>query len=180
MYQNDQQLIKDLVDGNSLAFRYLFDIYYSPLCGYVTNFTSDPDLAEDIVQNSLLIIWRKRKKLHITISLKSYLYKICYNEYIDYYRKNKKIREHLEKLKYEEIERLKENMEADPEIINLKKEKLRKAIKNLPEKCREVFLLNKYEGLTYAEIAEELGISLKTVENHLGNALKRLRKELRE
>src|SRR5690606_297594 len=99
LYQNEERLIKDIIKGNSGAFKYVFDLYYADLCRYVTHFTSDPDQAEDIVQNSMLSLWKKRKKIMITTSLKSYLYKACHNGYIDLYRKNKLINEHLEKLR---------------------------------------------------------------------------------
>jgi RNA polymerase sigma-70 factor (ECF subfamily) len=179
-YLNDKELINDIYEGNSNAFKYVFDLYYVHLCRYVTNFTSDPDVAEDIVQSCYVSLWKQRKKIIFTSSLKSYLYKSCYNGYIDFYRKNKTISEHLEKLRYIEVQRFQTDLEFNSENLSLKKKKLEKAIDNLPEKCRQIFILNKYEGLQYKEIAEDLNISVKTVENQIGIALKRLREELQD
>lgn len=178
LFLNEERLIRDIKKGDSGAFRYVFDLYYSDLCRYVTRFTLDSAQAEDIVQNILLTLWRDRKKTEITTSLKSYLYKAGYNGYIDLYRKEKKISLQLETIRYVEIQRLQNEDEAASEALLEKKEKLKIAIDRLPEKCREVFLLHKYEGLQYKEIAEELDLSLKTVENHMGNALKRLKEAL--
>lgn len=179
-YQNEEQLVHDLHEGNSMAFKYVFGLYYTDLCRYVKNFTSNPDEAEDIVQNSFVSLWRKRKKIIFNTSLKSYLYKSCYNGYIDFYRKKKLINEHLENLRHLEVQSLQSGFEANSKDLEQKKIRLGRAIQDLPEKCREIFILNKYEGLRYQEIANELGISIKTVENQIGIALKRLKQKLKK
>lgn len=164
---------EDIRAGNRTAFKYAFNFYYSKLCTYTINLTLNPEVAEDIVQEVFINFWNNRKEIHITTSLKSYLYKSCYNKYIDTYRKTKTINKKLEELRYIEIQRL---TEEDTSIRNYQIELLNKAIEELPEKCREIFILSKLEGLKYKEIAEKLGISIKTVENQIGTAFMKLRK----
>jgi RNA polymerase sigma-70 factor (ECF subfamily) len=179
-YCNEEQLIRDIGKGDSNAYQFTFELYYEQLCRYVYSFTTDYDLAEDLVQNSFASLWKNHKSIIITTSLKNYLYRSCYNNYIDFYRKNKKIRESLEKIRYTEIQNLQIDMEINSEDFNLKKKKIEKAVNSLPEKCRQIFILNKYEGLRYKEIAKDLGVSVKTIENQISIAIKKLKKELKE
>lgn len=167
--------IEDIKAGDKSAYKYAFDYFYADLCGHTTNLTSDIDLAEDIVQEIFIGLWNNRKKILITTSLKSYLYRSCYNKYIDIYRKNKNINKKLEEFRYVKLMNLEEE---DASLKNQKIEYLNKAIQELPPKCKEIFVLSKFEGLKYQEIAEKLDISIKTVENQIGFAYSKLRKTL--
>lgn len=171
-FTNEEDCIEAIKGGNRAAFRYCFDLYYQRLCHYTSNFTLDFDQAEDIVQGVFIKLWNNREHLIITTSLKSYLYKSCYYKYIDLYRKKKNISEKLEEYRYQKLMNLEEK-EADP-----KQEKitiLNQAIQELPPKCREIFVLSKFDGLKYQEIADHLNISKKTVENQIGKAYSFLR-----
>lgn len=172
---NESKWIGDIKAGNKAAFQYAFDYFYANLCQYTANLSQDPDSAEDIVQEVFINIWKKKRNLLITTSLKSYLYKACYNKYIDTYRKEKK-----KHLKLEEFRRVKlmELQEEDASIQAQKIKNLNEVIQALPPKCKEVFLLSKYEGLKYQEIAAKQGISIKTVENQISLAYSKLRKAL--
>ncbi|SHJ87456.1 RNA polymerase sigma factor [Pseudozobellia thermophila] len=172
-YSDNAQLINALKKGSSKAFDYLVDTYHHKLCMYAYSLIHDQDSAEDIVQNVFVRTWQKRHKLKTTFSIKSFLYRSVYNEFIDQYRKRKPFFP-LEK-KY--IDTVTEIVEDDDKhslerIINLVKQE----IQNLPPKCREVFLLSKEDGLSNVEIAEYKNVSIKAVEGHLHKAFSILRK----
>lgn len=173
-FSNNFFLAKRLGSGDAKAYEYLMDSFYQNLCNYAYTLTNDHNKAEDIVQNVFVKVWTKRKKINPDFSIKNFLYKSVYNEFIDGYRKNKPVL-YLEK-KYLEaidlvVEKEKENLE---EIIKL----VDQEIDNLPKKCKRIFLLNKKEGLTHTEISEHLGISIKTIEAHMTRAFKILNEKL--
>ena len=171
-YSNDEVLIQDFKDGNDKAFKYLFDFYYPKLCRFIRNFVSDSSSAEDIVQEALIGFWNKRSRIEINISLKSYLFRACYNKYLDFYREKQKIHEKLEEFRYLSIIHLYQEEESSQKEKHIL---LKREIEKLPRKCQEVFLLCKVKGLKYKEVAELLNISERTVENHISNAFKQLR-----
>ena len=90
-YQDENNLIKELKKGTSSAYLFLVKTYHHKLCVYVYSLTNDTELSEDIVQNVFTKIWSKRKRLKDNFSIKNYLYKSVYNEFIDQYRKKKKV-----------------------------------------------------------------------------------------
>ena len=174
-FSNQQKLVKSLKKGKREAFKYLIDTYYPQLCDYATNLARDDFKSEDIVQNVLVRMWNQRDKLNASISIKNYLYKSVYNEFIDQYRKDMAITV-LEK-KYTEgvVLAFEDEDEAGVEglIVQMKLE-----IDNLPHKCKDTFLLHKKEGLTYLEISDYKNISIKTVEKHICKAFSILRSKL--
>ncbi|QTE22825.1 RNA polymerase sigma factor [Polaribacter cellanae] len=175
-FNNNFFLVRQLKEGNEKAYNFLMESYYPNLCAYAETLIRNRSGAEDIVQNVFVTVWIKREQLNAKFSIKSYLYKSVYNEFIDYYRKNKPI-VYLEK-KYLEaldlvIEKDYEDLEALIKIVDLE-------INNLPTKCKKIFLLNKKEGLTHIEISEYLKISTKTVEGHMTRAFKILSKKIKK
>lgn len=172
---DNKYLAKQLKKGKELAYNFLMDNYYKPLCAYAYSLTNDVYLSEDIVQNVLLKIWTKRKNINPELSIKSYLYKSVYNEFIDLNRKQKKVTI-LQKV---HIENLIEIVEDNPKDLEKFIKILNKEIDKLPQKCRRIFLMNKREGLTYTEISEFLNISIKTVEGHMTRAMKFLSTNLK-
>jgi RNA polymerase sigma-70 factor (ECF subfamily) len=168
-------LILRLKEGNEKAYCELYQLYYSDLCNYASNLCGNDDLAEDIVQHTMIKIWKKGLDLNINISLKGYLYKSIYNHFIDLQRKTKKETSKLERLRQEA---LLDFVELSIEEIESIYKQIDIEIEKLPKQCREVFLLGKKEGLKYREIADKLNISVKTVERHMSIALKKLRKKL--
>jgi RNA polymerase sigma-70 factor (ECF subfamily) len=133
-------------------------------------FTKDSAESEDIVQNVFVKIWTRRNKLNENISIKSYLYKSVYNEFIDYYRKNKP----LVPLDEKYIKEIDSFLEEDEMSLQKAIIKLNEAIDKLPSKCREIFILSKKEGLSNDEISKHLNISIKTVEGHITRSFKTL------
>lgn len=149
-----------------------FDSYfrklYLPLGMYALRIVGDADTAEDLVADSFSKVWQKiREGLEID-NFKSYIYQSVRNECLSYLR-NKKETVGLENI-----------MEINHETIDTSERdaKIWKAIDGLPEKCRQVFLLSKRDGLSNEEIAEEMGISIKTVKNQMTKAFSRLREAL--
>lgn len=155
------------------TYRALFETYYNPLCNFAYRMLKDRDKAEDVVQDVFLQIWEKRSRITIDSSLQSYLFQATRNKVIEWIRKEKLF------LEYEQSERIKEELaDVDQEAEKfMRLEKLYTFIRQLPPKCQEVFILSKVNGLTYREIAEDLNISVKTVENQIGRALHLLRQK---
>jgi len=132
--------------------------------------------VEDLAQNVFIRLWEKRHKINITSSLGAYLRRMAINEALGHLRKNKNV--HIEKLTPITPQKETENTETNYLHQELQ-EQIAAAIDTLPPKCRRVFQLSRYEGLTYREIAEKLGISVKTVENQMGKALRVLREKMK-
>ncbi|WP_299556406.1 RNA polymerase sigma factor [Seonamhaeicola sp.] len=172
---SDKELVSALNEGDRAAYKYIYLTYYNDLCKYISSYTNSPQAAEDIVQNVLLKLWEKRTDLKIHTSFKNYLFRSAYHTFIDNYRKKKKINEKLETIRHHALNEIIE------EHSSLKEERLvalRKAIEELPPKCKNIFVLSKFEGYKYKEIAEILGISVNTVENQIGKAFKVLREKI--
>lgn len=172
-FNDETVFINALKKGESNAYKFLVDKYHHQLCVYAFGLTNDSDLAEDIVQNVFIKIWKHRFKLKDSFSVKGYLYRSVYNEFIDQYRKHKTVIS-LEK-KYIDALSVVVEEETDnslSKLIDLVKQEIEK----LPPKCKQIFLLSKKEGLTNLEISEYLGVSLKSVEAHITKAFSTLRK----
>ncbi|WP_067149495.1 RNA polymerase sigma factor [Pseudotamlana agarivorans] len=169
---NDSLLASEIKKSNREAFKTLFERYYKNLLDYIVTYTHDLQEAEDIVQLTFISLWNNRANLNYTKSIKSYIYRIAYNTYIDVYRKQKKKDAFFNELKEQA---LRDRFTTDPEALEKRIIKLQKVIDRLPEKCREILYLNKFEGLKYKEISERLDISVKTVESHMYTAFKKIR-----
>ena len=171
-FSDNSQLIQRLKKGDQNAYTYIIDMYFDKLCVYGYGLSRNTSIAEDIVQNCLLKTWEKRAQLEETLSLKSYLYKMVYNEFVDIYRRNKSVSA-LEENYQKSVESF--MVTDDEESFQAAVNAVRKEIDKLPEKCKNIFILSKKEGLTNAEIAEHLGISIKTVEAQITKAFSILR-----
>ena len=158
------------------AFEELFKSYFTPLCSFAQKFVNDIDAAKDIVHNVFINLWNKREQVDLDTSLKSYLFQGVHNRCLNYIRDNKKLvqfdapQSEAELGKYLESRDHLESSEAELRINN--------ALDELPDKCKEIFLMNRFDGLKYREIAEKLDISIKTVETQMSRALKTLREKL--
>jgi RNA polymerase sigma-70 factor (family 1) len=172
---DNKTTIEALKQGDRQAFDALFRLYYEPLCHYAASMTDgDMDEAEDIVQERFFKLWEKRSEVDINFSVKSYLYKMVHNACLNRIR-NEKTRTKYKEYKVAQIDG---NPEMPSEGVFELQAHIQKAIAGLPDQCRHVFELNRFEDLKYKDIAEQLGISIKTVENHIGKALRILRTEL--
>lgn len=173
----NSQLIREFKNGSHDAFKEIYLTYYEDLCIYACNYTNDHYTAEDLVQNLLLKFWENKETINIGINLKNYLYKSVYNAFIDNFRKEKKLKEKLETLRYNLLNDI---IEEDSELLDKRLAILREGIEELPKKCKKIFLLSKFEGMSYKQIAETLNISVNTVENQIGKAFKMLRMKSEE
>lgn len=163
------------------AFEAVFKSHFKPLHAYAQALLKDSDTAEEIVQTVFLKLWEKRDAIHINVSLKAYLYKTAYNDSMNHLRHQKVKMKHWEHQQYEMSQNTSQaafGFESNQEEELSKR--IDRALDHLPLKCRMVFELSRFEELKYQEIAHRLDISIKTVEAHMGKALKILRTELAE
>lgn len=173
----DKILIQGLAEGNTRIFDYIFLHYYSVLVAYVTKQGITNADAEDIVQDFFIKLWINRSSLTIAESLKNYLFTSIKNKCYDYFR-HERVEERAKEIMLldseNEVFTDRDHMaESDlRELINM-------AIGKLPDKCRKVFIMNRFKHMKPAEIAEVEGVSVRTVEGHIGKAYKLLRKELK-
>ena len=158
-------------------FEKLFNTHYSNLCAYANNFLKDVDASEEVVQEILFKLWTNKESIVITTSIQSYLFRAVRNASLNVI-KHIDIREDY-KL-HNEYEMQNTLSTEDEMIVSELDLKIRKAIDQLPMERKKVFLLSRYEGLKYKEIAEKLNISVSTVENQMVKALKFLRTELKD
>ncbi|MEZ5056350.1 MAG: RNA polymerase sigma-70 factor [Saprospiraceae bacterium] len=155
------------------AMSVIFEKHYDRLCLVAIRVVKDGTAAEDIVQEVFCELWKKRNELNITSSLFGYLKRSVFNKSLNYIKK-KNIFSEEEPEEYQTIsnEALSDEVLAATEL----EKAMNLAIDNLPEKARIPFCLNRYEEMTYPEIAEKLGVSVKTVEYQMSKALQILRK----
>ncbi len=178
--ENEQVLLALLREGDERVYSYLFKAFYQALFNYAGRVVHDEDYAHNIVQGVFCRFYENRKKIVIEGTLKSYLYRSVYNSCLD-------------TLKHEKIKNIyndqvlldfySKEIALAPEVeLNLRREEIRKAIdvsiNKLPERCRQIFVMSKIEEKSNQEIANELGISIKTVETQMRIALAKLRKDL--
>lgn len=168
----EDALLKGLRKGNASAYNELFTEYYVWLCNYIFTLSNDRGLSEDIVQETIINIWEKRKRISVQHSLKNYLFRSCHNRFLAHVRKQKVKLDFLDQIRWDVLAEVR----VEPEVRqNSKIQKLHRLINELPPRCREVFVKNKLEKRKYKEIAVEMGISIKTVENQMSKALNFLR-----
>ena len=160
------------------AFETLFRSFFPGLVLFAQKYVPDQDTATEIVHNVFLNLWEKREKVDTSTSLKSYLFRSVHNRCLNFIRDQKKFNrdetlfDRLDGDRYTDASDHLEEQELEQRIFD--------SLQALPEKCREVFMMNRFEGLKYAEIAEKLNISVKTVEAQMSKALKILRENLIE
>lgn len=170
-------IIRKMIEGDVDSFKYFFDKYYNELCNFVNIYLHDPVLSEEIVQDIFVYFWENKGKLKINTSVKSYLYSASKFKSLNLLRDTKNQKRIVKNIgKTEPIQTI-ELADSDIDVEEFKKI-LDAAIDQLAPKCREIFLLSKQEERSNKEIADRLGISIKTVENQMTIALKKLREYL--
>ena len=176
MTPNDSQLLDAFSQGDEKAFERLFETYYEQTCRYVLKMIRDRDTTEEIVQSTFVNLWEKRELMRADITFKSYLFRSAYNNALNYIKHKKVVANHVayKQDRLEELKREAISLQPDFEIKN----RIAEAMEQLPPQCKRVFKMSRDEGLKYHEIADQLGISKKTVEVHMGKALKILREHL--
>jgi len=168
-------LLKPFEDIN--YFESIFKEYFNPLVNFVNKYLNNFENSREVVQMTFVKLWANRSNLEVRSSVKSYLFQTTKNTMIDYIRKNKNIlnaKELENSIATEFIDEQNENL--DPYIIRAAVEK---CLNNLKPKAREIFNLNKFEGLTYEEIAEYMKISKRSVEDNMSKIMIYLKEELK-
>lgn len=157
-------------------FDYVFNYYYSSLCAFSMQYLNDRDAVEDLVQDFFVALWVDAPKLQIRTSLKTYLFAAVKNRCLDFQKHLKVVRKHQTYLLYSsgEEDNLSDHLFAESELRHA----IQTSLEKLPSRCREIFELSRFQGFKNEEIAVQLGLSKRTVELQISNALKVLRKEL--
>jgi len=182
MELSNQELINSIKKGEIAAFEELYKRHYTFLCLIAEHIVRNPSDAEEIVSDVFVKVWNIKEKIDITTSIKAYLIKAVYNTSINYmlrFKSEKKLTDSFSNSDYEllawdnnyPLGQLYEN-----EILDI----LDKGISELPEGCRQIFLLSRAEDLKYSDIAGRLGISINTVKTQMKIALRRLHENLKD
>lgn len=154
----------------------LFMANHKALCNLANRILRNRDTAEDIVQEVFIKIWQKRDEIKIESTLKGYLFKAVANAALNELQRIKKFQYHTE-IKEDQLPSVDPvSHESDQGFLE---QKIQEALDDLPPKCKVIFTLSRYENLKYKEIAEQLDISVKTVEAQMGIALEKMRLKLK-
>ena len=177
MDQNQVNIqIEKMKAGDRESFNQVFRHYYSPMVRFCIRSVADSDIASEIVQDLFVKLWSNREKISFNTSFESYMLTSVRNSAITYINKERAHNEAHLRVFSEESDN------TDPSETlqsNNLEESYRQILKDMPDKRREVFLASRYDGLKYAEIAEKLGISQKTVEAQMTAAIKQLKDGLK-
>ena len=175
---NSSIIVTDLIEGKKEAYFKIYKLYYKELCIYAAKMIQNIEDSQDLVQDAIIKLWNKRRTLESRLNLRAYLYKSVYNHAIDYIKAKQKdmsIRENM-LLQIEILNTMHDENANNEELSN----ELENIIKLIPGRTKEVFELNKFEGLKYKDIAIRLNISVKGVEYHMNKAFRILEKNLVE
>ena len=175
---DEKYLIAELKRKNKIVFDFVFNFYYSGLCAYARRWVDNGDTAEDLVQDFFFNLWVNSSDLKISSSLKSYFFVSVKNKAINHL-KHIKVKEEYGKYVQDKENRQEESANwefTEPELTEL----IDRSVQKLPPRCRDIFILSRLEGKNNDSIAQSLGISKRTVEVQISNALKILRMELKD
>lgn len=176
-YKSDNELLSLFKSNPELGMEAIFREYYPYVSTVVYRILDDSGSAEDIAQEVFLTIWKKRDSFEIKSSLKAYLGRAARNKALNHIRDNRVKTDGSEELP--DVPDFGSRPQHDMEGVELRK-RVKQLIDMLPERCRYVFVLSRFENLTYKEIAAQMGIAEKTVENQISKALKFMKQGLAE
>lgn len=168
---------KNLTDlSDEASFEEVFKSHYAELVGFAKRYVDSQEIAEELVQDVFMTLWSNAARVSIQTSVRSYLFGAVRNAALNHIKHEQVARKYVERQLHAT------NNHTNTDFLELDElhEKIQAALAKIPDKCREIFELNRFEGKRYKEIAVQLNLSLKTVENQMGKALKILRKELGE
>lgn len=173
---DDDQIISQLKSGNILVFNQIFENYSARLFLFAKGYLKSVEDSEELVQEVFTTIWEKRDQLKSGFSFKSYIFTIAFNIIKKHFRQKAQFRKFVDEEIINEI-----TSETSQQIdYNSLKNNILHLVESLPEKRRNVFIKSRFEGFSNKEIADELGLTKKTVENHLNLALKEIRDKMEE
>lgn len=171
---DEQSWARRVAAGDINAFEAAFRACYGSMCSFVRVQVGSAETAEDLVQDVFMRIWQARQRLDPAGSLRNLLYRSAFNASLNYL-KHRNIEDRW--LRVSAVSDAARDAD-DPASFDELGQALDRALAALPERCRLIFMMSRYQGLSYAEIAEALGLSVKTVETQMGRALKALRVKL--
>lgn len=185
MKSDPKYLLKKLKAGDEGTYVALFQEYYVGLCAYSRRYVGRKDIAEELVSETFFKIWENRKTLEIRSSIKSYLFQAVANNSLQYLRKIKKeekIDDYFSSVEHENIgfKDVAENVTEQSLLVQELNARIEDAINQLPDQQQIAFRLKRFEGKKNKEIAEEMGIAIKTVEMHLSKAMLSMRENLKD
>ena len=155
----------------------LYKTHHQRMCNHALNLVGDLDAAQDIVQEVFIKVWKNMDRIEMGDYFTYYLLKATTSTSLNYLQKTRRYSEVKEEVKHT-LDPTKED--PDPAQLAELRQSIRSAIDRLPPKCKTVYLLCRQEDMSYKEVAEHMDISVKTVENQMGIALKKLREDLQE
>jgi RNA polymerase sigma-70 factor, ECF subfamily len=185
-YKSDEALLTEIQSGSKEAFEVLYRTFYPDLCDYLYRYIDTPTICEELIQDLFMNIWMNRESWNPTDSLSSYLYVSARNRALDYLKHLEVEERYLKSQKISINSRIFSMNDLPEDLVNREDKtelddfsmRVEEAILNLPPRSRQIFRLSREDGLTYREIAEYLGLSVKTVETQIGRALQKLRDNL--
>lgn len=182
IYEND--LFMQVKKGDVFAFERLFKTHYRNLCFFAENYVKEKAMAEEIVGSFFITLWEKRKTIEIKGSVKSYFYSSIHNQcikYLEHLKVMKKYEEYASfRLRNKELLAPSSNAYPLANLISQETVKdIEKSIGELPERCREIFCLSRFEEMSYEDISVKLSISINTVRTQMARALQKLREDLK-
>lgn len=178
------KIVESAKKDDEQALELLFSIYFPRLNDFARNVVKDDVISQDIVQEVFVKIWEKWSDIE-NINLEAFLFRLVRNRCIDYIKHMKVVNNRMHEIqissKYEELYRI-DFIGNEPYVLIEKelKTKIEETIQRLPERCREVFILSRLNGLKNREIAERLNINIKNVERHLSRAMQSFRENFKE
>lgn len=170
---SDTAIIGAIQEGSYSAFEKVFNAYYAPLSRFAMGYIGDQDQSEEIVQQVFFHYWEKHAELQINSSIKAYLYQAVRNHCLNAL-KHEQVKNRTEQIMLRDEEPSEENILEGLEL----EERIDLTISEMPTERQRIFRMSRFEELKYREIAEQLNISIKTVENQMGKALKYMREQL--
>jgi RNA polymerase sigma-70 factor (ECF subfamily) len=171
---DDRAILDDLRAGSEAAFDAIFRAYYAQLVVVAQSLLGVRAAAEDAAQDVMLELWRRRENIVLETSLRAYLIRSVRNRALNQIRHDRVVHRAGPHYEGPAPAPLADRAQAETELDQA----VQQAVRELPERCREAFELSRGQGLSYAEIAQVLGVSVKTVEAHMGKALRLLRERL--
>lgn len=174
---NDSELVEAIQKGDKEVFAAFYRQYFIPLCQFAHYLTRDDLAAKELVQDAFLAVWEQRDTWQPAGTARSYMYRAVKNRSLDYIKHRKVVQnwEQVSRALPPEIQEDDDQLTASQLAAVIDKE-----VERLPEKQRMIFVMSRQQGLTYNEIADILGLSVKTIETQMGRALKKLRITLKD
>jgi len=178
------ELFDQVKAGDQKAFEHLFSIYFARLNDFAKNVVRDDVISQDIVQEVFVKVWESSAEIE-SINVEAFLFRLVRNRCIDYIKHIKVVNNRMQEVhisaKYEELYRI-DFIGNEPYVLIEQelKTKIERTIQGLPERCREVFIMSRMDGLKNKEIAEKLDINIKNVERHISRAMQSFRQNFSE